>query len=150
MADTLFSATQTGGIAAGLNTNFRHRLRGVIRRDNTTNSTLDAQQQIMRGFGVFTGDGSAWGAGKTLQVTYPNSGFDNGNISVFVNYIGFKDGTAPTDRTDVTRDPNIIISANTSQTLLAAEFLHKTDANTVNNRRYCFEWLAIGDKASVQ
>lgn len=152
MADTLFSTAQRGGVAAGLNTNFRHRLRGVVRKDNSTEVALDAQQQVMRGFAYYTGDGSAWGAGgKSIQVTFPNGGFDNANVHAYVNYLGYRDGTNPTTMTDsITRDPVMIYSAGCDATLLVIDFKHYSDANTNNNRRYVFSWIAVGDKASIQ
>ncbi len=144
-ADTLFSTNQKGGVAAGLNNNFRNRSKAGDRQDISSNVNVQ-NQIIQRGFNYITYAGGTPNSSKSI--TFPQV-FDSSDYDLFISNIGYKDGGDPTSRTDLTDQDSIAYFSSDTHTTAGFRVTGKTidGSSPASSRRVLFSWVAIGTKA---
>lgn len=128
---------------ATFNTQFNNYPRAIKEQRITSNSTV-ANQYMQRGWTYVTWTGST--TTSSITITLPDA-FDDTNYDIVAMCIGYKNGSNPADRTDITGLQDCAIEGKilTSQTFtLEAK---KIDGVNVNSAfRTLISWIAIGKK----
>lgn len=121
-------------------------VKAVDRQNNTTNATVSTQR-ICHGWGFLTGAGTSDIASET--VSFPIEFGDT--PMVFMNSTGYK-ASNPSDPGDVTglsgQAGVACWAADPSTTGFTAAIGNVAGDNLTNGRRYVYQWMAIGTKAT--